>query len=367
MKFDEDIADINLKPAVSKSTFTERDARKTTFGEIVVSVPSRKARRISQPLAFNAFGVRIGFPYDPKKHFILYDYNKFSEGAFRTTIGSKTCASGQKSCAFIFVHGFNTTMKFAAFRAAQIKAQSGFDGHAMIYSWPTEYMGAWEAVTGNQEPYKNSQRIADRTAAKFLDFLELVQSEVDEVHIIAHSMGNRVILKALEQKGGDRPTPLIEKPLEQLIMAAPDVDRSDFLSAINALMNKSRAKGVTLYASSKDRAMQVSRKVNNPGRDCDGDRDNYVEVCSPRAGDVPPNQAQAAIGPNHYTIDVTLLTEYFFDTNLINHGYEGESELVKDMSGLLNYGELDPERRRNRSGVNRIDVGDGAVHLYEYW
>jgi hypothetical protein len=81
------------------------------------------------------------------------------------------------------------------------------------------------------------------------------------VNVIAHSMGARPLLAALERM----PAPSAgQAPLNELIFAAPDVGVDRFLAG--ALSVRPQAKRVTLYASGRDRALEASRWFNGMTR-----------------------------------------------------------------------------------------------------
>jgi esterase/lipase superfamily enzyme len=112
--------------------------------------------------------------------------------------------------------------------------------------------------------------------------------------------------------------------LEELILAAPDVDRDVFENLTRNLKRVSQ--GVTLYASANDRAMEVSRRVAGG---------------VPRAGDVPADGPVIVTGID--TIDVTATSTEFL---ALNHSiYAEKAALLNDIGLLLQTGERPPERR----------------------
>jgi esterase/lipase superfamily enzyme len=112
--------------------------------------------------------------------------------------------------------------------------------------------------------------------------------------------------------------------LNEVILAAPDVDRDVFANRIAGI--KGFGRGITLYCSSNDRAMIVSRSVARG---------------VPRAGDVPEDGP--VILPGVETIDVS---ETSTDLLALNHSsYAERSALLNDIGLLLQTGERPPERR----------------------
>jgi esterase/lipase superfamily enzyme len=84
------------------------------------------------------------------------------------------------------------------------------------------------------------------------------RSGARKIHLIAHSMGNRAVCDALERVSFKlaSSTPL----LHHLVLTAPDIDADTFRQMAVAI--RSNAHRVTLYASSSDKAMVLSRKLH---------------------------------------------------------------------------------------------------------
>ena len=90
---------------------------------------------------------------------------------------------------------------------------------------------------------------------QFLDMV-IKESGAKSISVIAHSMGNVALLDVLRDMNSSAPSGVI---ISQIILAAPDVASDDFIDLANAI--KGLAHGVTLYASSKDRALLFSRGI----------------------------------------------------------------------------------------------------------
>jgi esterase/lipase superfamily enzyme len=112
--------------------------------------------------------------------------------------------------------------------------------------------------------------------------------------------------------------------LNEVILAAPDVDRDVFANLVAGLTRYGR--GITLYCSANDRAMSASRQFAGG---------------VPRAGDVPAEGP--VIVPGIDTIDVTGTST---DLLALNHStYAERSALLNDIGLLLQTGERPPEKR----------------------
>src|SRR5262249_21920570 len=145
-------------------------------------------------------------------------------------------------------HGFRTSFADAAIRAAQLGTDLNVKGLTAFYSWPSKtsllgYLADGASIEGSE--------------AYIEEFLVRVaqDSSADRIHVIAHSMGNRGLLRALqgitaraEAKGGVR--------FGQVFLAAPDVDIGTFRKLAKAYPQVSER--TTLYVSGRDRAIWLS-------------------------------------------------------------------------------------------------------------
>ena len=166
----------------------------------------------------------------------------------------------------VFIHGYNTDFRSAAERAAQLAVDLEIDGAPALYSWPSR---------GTTLGYfADSNQVVRPLIDDLRHYLELLMESAgaDRIHVVAHSMGNRFLLRALEEMAEDNPAPLDAPFFDQVVWASPDVDQADFLYTLPELLHLSR--DMTLYASASDRALRLSRRIQG----------GY-----PRAGDVTPS------------------------------------------------------------------------------
>jgi esterase/lipase superfamily enzyme len=269
---------------------------------------------------------------DPAKHFTLKELVTLSEDDFIKLVRTRLLTSDRyKDHALIFVHGFNTTFDFAVYRAAQLSYDLKFDGASFVYSWPSR---------GEISPtaYSYDRESAEQAEPHLRKFVELVaaRSGAKSVSLIAHSLGNKLLLNVLRDL---RRTAPVGVKISQVILAAPDVDRDGFEFLARNIRGVSS--GVTMYAASNDRALEVSREF-------------WGGI--PRAGDVPTAGPVVVEGVD--TIDVTATSTEIFSLN--HSGYAEKSALLNDIELLLKTGERPPEKRIPI--LERIKTNNG-----DYW
>jgi esterase/lipase superfamily enzyme len=293
---------------------------KLEVGRALITVPkAHQVPNVERPWA-------IKIPYtsivlyqqdeDPKRHFTIQELKALSKEELLALIRDRLRASRNfQDQALVFVHGYNNGFDDALFRTAQIAYDLKYDGAPFLYSWPS---GA--GIAGY--PYdRESAQQAEPYLQQFL-LMVLKETGAKNVSIIAHSMGNQLLLQVLRNL--DRNNPEVAR-INQIILAAPDVDRDSF--EFLATQIRGVGHGITMYASSNDVALGISRRFAGG---------------VPRAGDVPTGVGPIVVGGVD-TIDVSALsTEYL----ALNHSsYAEKTGLLKDIELVLRTGVRPPEIR----------------------
>jgi esterase/lipase superfamily enzyme len=144
------------------------------------------------------------------------------------------------------------------------------------------------------------------------------QTGVRQLHVIAHSMGNRALVGALQLLQLHHPE---QQPmLSQVILAAPDVDADEFLDRYARAVN-TVASRATLYASANDRALLASFQLH-------GHRRLGLTMM--------PQPTVAGVD----LVDVTPV-----DTSLLGHSYYGSHPLmIRELMSLVHQGSPPEER-----------------------
>jgi esterase/lipase superfamily enzyme len=220
--------------------------------------------------------------------------------------------AGDEPQALFFLHGFNVGFEDAAIRAAQIGYDLKVPGATAFFSWPSR---------GSVVSYPADEASIEASEAAITDFLVEFCDKcgAKKVHVVAHSMGNRGLLRALQRIAADAAR-ASRVQFGQIFLAAPDVDRDLFLDLARLL--PSRAERTTLYASKGDMAVHLSAKLHE----------------APRAGYFEPY----TVVPNIDTIAVP-----YFDVDLLGHGYFAAADaLLHDIFDLIRSNQPPGKRQR---------------------
>ncbi len=229
-------------------------SRTMEYGTVTVSVPTRgELGTIRRPGIWRQV-VRID--PDVTKHVFLEKIDVATTRARFLRSLRRDIADSELKEMFVFVHGFNVTFRGAVERTAKLAVDLELDGAPVLYSWPSNgsllgYISDGEELTA---PLKKQLK----------DFLFdlAIRSGAERVHIIAHSMGNRYLMDALEAISA--PDPNREPIFDEIIYASPDLDAEDFAARAPGVAHL--ADRSTLYASGVDKALFVSGLLSNYAR-----------------------------------------------------------------------------------------------------
>jgi esterase/lipase superfamily enzyme len=273
------------------------------FGTCDVTVP--RDRRLAT--FESARWWKFWFSWNPRKHVMLQRTIELPKAAFLTQLQSAVLEAADHS-ALVFIHGYNVSFEDGARRTAQLSYDLGFDGAPILYSWPS---------ANSLRSYLADEATIDWTKRHLSSFLTDVASTTgaETVHVIAHSMGNRALARILDGISLPVGPPLFK----QVVLAAPDIDSGEFLQLAKAIQCKARR--ITLYASSNDKAIKLSKKVH----------------AYPRAGESGPD---IVVVPGLDTIDVSNV-----DTSFWGHSYFAEKRtVISDLFYLIRDGKGPDER-----------------------
>ncbi len=294
------------------------------FGKRIVFIPdSHRAGELGSPLWKRIFTGR-------DDRIRLAAGSELSEDGFRREIReflARLDPADQNI--LVFIHGFNTSFDDAARRSAQLGFDLKVPGITTFYSWPSQ---------GRLAGYLTDVAAIEASEEHIARFLVQVAALADhgKVHIIAHSMGNRGLLRAMH-----RATALAALQagvrFGQIFLAAPDVDVNLFRQLASIYPKVSER--TTLYVADEDKALAAMEWLAQ-------DR---------KAGSAPP----LLILPGIDTIRVKGASLF-----QLGHSYVAEEpDVIRDIRALL-YWHEPPEQRRLR---NKWPVPDQSSQSQGAW
>ncbi len=307
----------NRKPAADGATFTQTRHSQITRGRTEVFIP--EAHRFGETGSSFWRKLRRRDLRDDSlclQRVTVQDRDAWLAEIQRSMTDAK--AGGDTAQALFFLHGFNVTFEEAAIRAAQIGCDLAVTGATAFFSWPSR---------GSVAAYPADEATIEASERAITDFLVdfAANCGAEKVHVIAHSMGNRGLLRALQRIAANAETRGRVK-FGQIFLAAPDVDRDLFLDL--ARLYPEHSERTTLYASDADLPVHLSSRLHD----------------APRAGYFVPY----TVAPGVDTIAVPG-----FDLDLLGHGYFAQAEaLLHDIHDLMRHGEAPGKRQRIMPAVH---------------
>jgi esterase/lipase superfamily enzyme len=222
-----------------------------TYGTAVVSIPHGHQTGVMEEARLRRFQL---WPKPERDILMLGVPTALSDVDFFALLDDSIQKSSRKDV-LIVIHGFWTSFDEAVRHGAQIKADLRFDGPVVVYTWPS---------FGEAVKYPADENNAEWTTHHLRNFLEEMQAKApaSAIHVVAHSMGNRILAHALELENGCGGAPKLQ--LGHVVLAAPDIDASTFQDIATSIVNVSR--GVTLYASRHDQALAISERLHEGTR-----------------------------------------------------------------------------------------------------
>lgn len=160
----------------------------------------------------------------------------------------------------VVLHGFREGHESALRKTAFLGHVLDLNAPVLLFDWP-----------GNQgsslRGYRRAHQVASASGAELAELLQLLAAEVQPARLwlVANSMGGQVVVDALGKLYRDEDLQGREPIIEHVVLTAPDVSRESldqqFRDEILAL-----SQHLTVYVSSNDRALLVSRLVNRDAR-----------------------------------------------------------------------------------------------------
>lgn len=299
------------------------DSEDLSYGVIMVSLPTDRRIGTVPTQMSRSFGVRFSWinrsGFNPQKYCEIMSvdpeppsgFAQKAGGFVRTGGGSAEAQAPRPGAArahdvLVFIHGFNVGFAAAAKRAAQLAYDLDFTGVIVLYSWPSR-----GTVTGYVADGNSAEWSTPHLVHLLRDVLPGIGGR--QIHVVAHSMGNQILVRALDRLGA-----ATDQRLGHVVFVEPDVDAGVFGQLSDGFGE--HAVSYTLYMSSKDLALRVSGIVG-------GHR---------RAGARDPD-----VTATIEIIDASRLPK----TDALGHsGFAESRTMLNDLKDLLVYGRTADQR-----------------------
>jgi esterase/lipase superfamily enzyme len=228
----------------------------------------------------------------------------------------------------LFVHGYNNSMDVALQRAAELAL--AFHSPAIAYSWPSN-----ERLLD----YTKDECNAEWSLPHFRKLLADLENRfgADHITIVAHSMGNRLLMWSLNARAeaneiAHRSDRIIKFP--DIVLTSPDIDSGTFKNYAEHIA--SNADQTWVLISTRDKALKASKAVHGRNR-LGASSDDGVDT----------DWRQPPIIRNLKTINFTAL-----DTGYIGHSVQ--PQLIGNLA-------------RTDSPGGGLELHQETAGQYEWW
>jgi esterase/lipase superfamily enzyme len=316
-------------------------------------VEERFGRDREEALKFGSFDAKIertlglGMLINPTEWFQNEEINlqkiqKLEEAAFVERLTALVDGSPYRSL-LVVVHGYKEAFPSALRKTAFFGHILDVNSPILLFDWPGDQGSSLRG-------YRRAREVAEASGADLARTLKLIVQQIRPARlwIVANSLGGQVVVDAFSTLYRDADFADAETEIEEVVLTAPDVDHEQFdrqfKREITAL-----ADNLTVYVSSNDRALVMSRLINR----------------APRRGEstLTPDQLQEAVwvaelvDPGSDLITLVDVTPVNRTRNFHNFGLE-TPEFFDDLYLRLT-NESAPQSRR----LYRVKTTEGA----EYW
>ncbi len=223
-----------------------------------------------EALTFGSFDTKIepslglGMLINPTEWFqneeiTLLGVRQLDEATFVEEVRDRVQDSPYRSL-LVVLHGFKEAFPSALRKTAFFGHVIDINSPILVFDWPGNQPGA---VRG----YGRARRVAEASGADLARALELIirQVQPERLWLVANSMGGQVVVDAFSHLYAQADLADAETEIEDVVLTAPDVDHDEFderfKQEISALVTN-----LTVYVSSNDRALVLSRLVNRSRR-----------------------------------------------------------------------------------------------------
>lgn len=228
--------------------FSSKAAESLSYGIAEVRIPEHfRMTDVQRPEISRGFS-------DPDRACILR-VRSLTAGEFQTKLRERLTQSGEAR-ATLFVHGIQNTFDSAIRQAGTLAFGLNLPQPMVVFSWATD-PGLSPAA------YSRCREQVPAAAEALTRFLQT--EGASNFDILAHSLGCKVVCRALTQTDSESsPAPPVD-PLPNVILVAPDVDKEDF-GEVFLTPGGTAVRHTTVYVARNDKALVFSALLNGAPR-----------------------------------------------------------------------------------------------------
>ena len=271
----------------------------------------------------------------------LNSVNTIAQADFVEQLQAQVADSPHRAL-LIVLHGFREGYESALRKTAFLGHVLDINAPLLLFDWPGDQ-------GSGLRPYRRARDVAKASGAELARTLQLVVRDVqpERVWIVANSMGAQVVVDAFSVLYQDAEFADLDREIDHVVLTAPDIDHQQFNQQFKRELS-TLARNLTVYVSSNDRALLVSRLVNRGRR-------RGESTLSPDQLDEAMRISEL-IEPDSDLVRLVDVTPVNRTRNFHNFSLE-TPEFFDDLYLRL----TNPEMPNSRP-IYRIQTSDGAVY-----
>jgi esterase/lipase superfamily enzyme len=233
-------------------------------------VEARFGHERGETLALGSFDAKLepslglGMLINPSEWFqdeeiVLQEIRSLEDDDFVDQLSRLVEESPHRSL-LVLLHGFRERFPSALRKTAFFGHVLDLNTPIVVFDWP-----------GNQgsslSGYRRAREVAEASGADLARTLDMILEKVrpNKLWLVANSMGGQVVVDALEVLDQDPKFSDPEAEIDSIVLTAPDVDHEEFDQQFKKEVDDLTDE-LTVYVSSNDRALVLSRLVNRAKR-----------------------------------------------------------------------------------------------------
>jgi len=204
--------------------------------------------------------VGLGMFINPSEWFqneeiVVKNLEALQQQAFVEQMRELVDASPRRSL-LIVVHGFRERFPSALRKTAFVGHILDINSPIMVFDWPGDQGSSLRG-------YRRARSVATESGAELAKTLELIVRDVqpDKLWVLANSMGAQVVADAFSHLYQNPAFADAGIEIEDVVLTAPDVSHDEFNNQFKREIT-ALTRNLTVYVSSNDRALVMSRLVN---------------------------------------------------------------------------------------------------------
>ena len=172
----------------------------------------------------------------------------------------KQVQASQLGSLLIAINGFRERFPSALRKTAFLGHVLDIDSPILVFDWPGDQ-------GSTPLGYRRAQRIAGESGAELAQTIDLILRQVqpDRLWLIANSMGAQVVVHAFSNLYQQTDFADIQTEIYHVVLTAPDVGKDEFNNQFKHEI-AAITRHLTVYVSSNDRALLMSRVINQGRR-----------------------------------------------------------------------------------------------------